>query len=140
MSAGGTTEDEWRATPCRGLRIGAGAVIGLAQLMVVLDFTVSCCSAAGWPTCWAGRSRSWPAWLASRESRLSAVSGAVFCLVYGFSNAATHGWHAPSTYGLIAAGVVLLAIFAAWQGQAAHPLLPPRVVLDRNWTSQGRPR
>jgi EmrB/QacA subfamily drug resistance transporter len=60
------------------------------------------------------------------------VSGAVFCLVYGFSNAAAHSWDAPSTYGFIAAGVVLLAAFAAWQGRAAHPLLPPRVVLDRN--------
>ncbi len=60
------------------------------------------------------------------------VSSAVFCLVYGFSNAATHGWRTPSTYGFLAAGVVLLAAFAAWQGRAAHPLLPPRVVLDRN--------
>ena len=60
------------------------------------------------------------------------VSGAVFCLVYGFSNAATHGWATPSTYGFLAAGVVLLVAFAAWQGRAAHPLLPPRVVLDRN--------
>jgi Major Facilitator Superfamily len=56
----------------------------------------------------------------------------VFCLVYGFSNAGTHGWRAPSTYGFLAAGVVLLAAFAAWQGRAPHPLLPPRVVLDRN--------
>jgi EmrB/QacA subfamily drug resistance transporter len=60
------------------------------------------------------------------------VSGGVFCLVYGFSNAASHSWRAPSTYGFIAAGVVLLAAFAAWQGRSAHPLLPPRVVLDRN--------
>jgi MFS family permease len=60
------------------------------------------------------------------------VSGAVFCLVYGFSNAATHSWHAPSTYGFVAAGVALGVAFAAWQGRAAHPLLPPRVVLDRN--------
>ena len=60
------------------------------------------------------------------------VSGAVFCLVYGFSNAASHSWRAPSTYGFIAAGVALGAAFAAWQGRAAHPLLPPRVVLDRN--------
>jgi EmrB/QacA subfamily drug resistance transporter len=60
------------------------------------------------------------------------VSGAVFCLVYGFSNAAAHSWHAPSTWGFLAAGVVLLAAFAWWQGRAAHPLLPPRVVLDRN--------
>jgi EmrB/QacA subfamily drug resistance transporter len=60
------------------------------------------------------------------------VCGAVFCLVYGFSNAATHGWHTPSTWGFLAAGVVLLAAFAAWMSRAAHPLLPPRVVLDRN--------
>jgi EmrB/QacA subfamily drug resistance transporter len=60
------------------------------------------------------------------------VSSGVFCLVYGFSNAATHGWSTPSTYGFLAAGVVLLTAFAVWQGHASHPLLPPRVVLDRN--------
>jgi EmrB/QacA subfamily drug resistance transporter len=60
------------------------------------------------------------------------VSGGVFCLVYGFSNAANHGWGAPSTYGFLTAGVVLLVAFALWQGRARHPLLPPRVVLDRN--------
>jgi EmrB/QacA subfamily drug resistance transporter len=60
------------------------------------------------------------------------VSGAVFCLVYGLSNAAAHSWHTPSTYGFLAAGVVLGVVFAWWQGRAAHPLLPPRVVLDRN--------
>src|SRR5580700_10672190 len=36
------------------------------------------------------------------------VSGALFCLVYGFSNAAAHSWHAPSTWGFLAAGVALL--------------------------------
>src|SRR3984957_4737135 len=60
------------------------------------------------------------------------VSGAVFCLVYGFSNAATKHWATPSTYGFLAVGVVLLVVFARWQGRAARPLLPPRVVLDRN--------
>jgi EmrB/QacA subfamily drug resistance transporter len=60
------------------------------------------------------------------------VSGAVFCLVYGFSNAAAHNWHTPSTWGFLAAGVALGVLFALWQGRAAHPLLPPRVVLDRN--------
>ncbi len=60
------------------------------------------------------------------------VSGAVFCLVYGFSNAATHNWHTPSTWGFLVAGVALLVAFAFWQGRAANPLLPPRVVLDRN--------
>ena len=60
------------------------------------------------------------------------VSSGLFCLVYGFSNAATHSWHTPSTYGFLIAGVALVAVFAFWQGRAPHPLLPPRVVLDRN--------
>jgi EmrB/QacA subfamily drug resistance transporter len=60
------------------------------------------------------------------------ASGALFCLVYGFSNAATHDWSTPSTWGFVAAGVVLLILFAFWQGRAPNPLLPPRVVLDRN--------
>jgi hypothetical protein len=56
----------------------------------------------------------------------------MFCLVYGFSNAAAHSWHTPSTWGFLAAGTVLLIVFAAWQRRAAQPLLPPRVILDRN--------
>jgi EmrB/QacA subfamily drug resistance transporter len=60
------------------------------------------------------------------------VSAGVFCLVYGFSNAATHDWATPSTWGFLAVGVVLLAAFAFWMSRASHPLLPPRVVLDRN--------
>jgi EmrB/QacA subfamily drug resistance transporter len=60
------------------------------------------------------------------------VSSGVFCLVYGFANAATHSWGTPSTWGFLAAGVVLLVSFAWWQGRAPYPLLPPRVVLDRN--------
>jgi EmrB/QacA subfamily drug resistance transporter len=63
---------------------------------------------------------------------VAAVSAGMFCLVYGFSNAETHGWHTPSTWGFLAAGAVLLIVFALWQSRAAHPLLPPRVILDRN--------
>jgi len=63
---------------------------------------------------------------------VACVSASMFCLVYGFSNAASHNWHTPSTWGFLAAGVVLLAVFAFWQGRSASPLLPPRVVLDRN--------
>jgi EmrB/QacA subfamily drug resistance transporter len=60
------------------------------------------------------------------------VSGGVFCLVYGLANAALHSWDTPSTYSFLAAGAILLAGFAAWQGRTDHPLLPLRVVLDRN--------
>ena len=41
-------------------------------------------------------------------------------------------WNTPSTYGFLIAGVALLAVFAFWQTRAPNPLLPPRVVLDRN--------
>jgi EmrB/QacA subfamily drug resistance transporter len=60
------------------------------------------------------------------------VSGGLFCIVYGFSNAATHNWHTPSTYGFLIAGVALLALFASWQFRTTFPLLPPRIILDRN--------
>ena len=59
------------------------------------------------------------------------VSSAVFCLVYGFSNAATHSWSTPSTWASWR-GRGAARRFALWQGRAANPLLPPRVVLDRN--------
>src|SRR5256884_677185 len=60
------------------------------------------------------------------------VSGAMFCIVYGFSNAATKGWGAPTTWGFLVAGGALLAVFAVWQTRAHAPLFPLRVVLDRN--------
>jgi MFS family permease len=60
------------------------------------------------------------------------ASGGMFCLVYGFANAADDGWSTPSTWGFLALGGALLIVFAFWQTRAAHPLLPPRIVLDRN--------
>lgn len=55
----------------------------------------------------------------------------MFCIVYGFSNAALHNWHTPSTWAFLAAGVVLLAGFVWRQYTAREPLLPPRLVADR---------
>jgi EmrB/QacA subfamily drug resistance transporter len=59
-------------------------------------------------------------------------SAGMFCLVYGFGNAATHSWRNTSTWGFLVAGTALLALFAFWMGRAQSPLLPPRVVLNRN--------
>jgi EmrB/QacA subfamily drug resistance transporter len=56
----------------------------------------------------------------------------LFFVVYGFSNAETHSWTAGLTIGSLAAGVVLLAVFVALQRRVANPLLPLRVVLDRD--------
>ncbi|MFE0100398.1 MFS transporter [Streptomyces sp. NPDC059009] len=60
------------------------------------------------------------------------VSAGLFSLVYGFSNAETHDWSSPQTWGFLIAGGLLLAAFTWWQTRAAHPLLPLRVLLDRN--------
>ncbi len=56
----------------------------------------------------------------------------LLALVYGFNHAETHGWGSVTTLACLGAGVVLLAAFGAIERRVAHPLLPPRVVLDRN--------
>jgi MFS family permease len=60
------------------------------------------------------------------------VSSGLFCVVYGFSNASTHSWGNWDTWGFLAAGAVLLLAFFGWQGRATHPLLPLRVLADRD--------
>ncbi|MCU1557507.1 MAG: Puromycin resistance protein pur8 [Microbacteriaceae bacterium] len=60
------------------------------------------------------------------------VSGALFSLVYGFSNAETDGWGSALTWGFLTAAGVLLIAFVLWQRRATHPLLPLSIVLDRN--------
>ncbi|MET0674078.1 MAG: MFS transporter, partial [Microbacterium pygmaeum] len=60
------------------------------------------------------------------------VSGALFGLVFGFSNAETDGWDSPMTWGMLAGAVILLVAFVLWQLRAKHPLLPLSIVLDRN--------
>jgi EmrB/QacA subfamily drug resistance transporter len=59
------------------------------------------------------------------------ISAGLFGIVYGFANAESHAWSAPSTWGFLAGGVVLVALFTWWQTRAVHPLLPLRVILDR---------
>ncbi|MCW8378662.1 MFS transporter [Streptomyces justiciae] len=60
------------------------------------------------------------------------VGGGLFCLVYGFSNAESHDWSSVQTWGFLVVGAVLLAAFTWWQTRSTHPLLPLRVLLDRN--------
>jgi EmrB/QacA subfamily drug resistance transporter len=53
-------------------------------------------------------------------------------LVYGFTKADTDGWASISTLTLISVAVVLLALFVLVESRSTHPLLPLRVVADRN--------
>ena len=62
---------------------------------------------------------------------LTATAGLV-AIVYGFSNAETNGWGDVWTITCLAGGLVLLVAFVWIQTRVAHPLLPLRVVLDRD--------
>jgi EmrB/QacA subfamily drug resistance transporter len=61
-----------------------------------------------------------------------AATTGLFAIVYGLANAQTHSWTAPLTIGMLVAGAVILAGFVAIQRRSAHPLLPLRVVVDRD--------
>jgi EmrB/QacA subfamily drug resistance transporter len=52
-------------------------------------------------------------------------------VVYGLSEAETKGWGSPLTLALLVAGAVLLAAFVLTERSVAHPLLPLRIVLNR---------
>lgn len=53
-------------------------------------------------------------------------------IVYGFINAANHGWSKPLTMLSLIGGVVLMIAFFLWQARAKDPMLPLRVIADRN--------
>jgi EmrB/QacA subfamily drug resistance transporter len=59
------------------------------------------------------------------------VSLGLVGIVYGFSSAETNGWGEAQTIVSLALGVVLLIAFVVLESRVAHPLLPLRVVLDR---------
>jgi EmrB/QacA subfamily drug resistance transporter len=60
------------------------------------------------------------------------ASSGLFALVFGMSRAESEGWGDPVTLALLGAAALLLVAFVALQRVVAHPLLPLRVVTDRN--------
>jgi EmrB/QacA subfamily drug resistance transporter len=62
---------------------------------------------------------------------ITATAG-LFTLTYGFHEAALSGWSDPLTIGFLVAAVILLVIFALIEKRVKNPLMPLRVVTDRN--------
>jgi EmrB/QacA subfamily drug resistance transporter len=60
------------------------------------------------------------------------VTGGLFAVVYGVSNAQTHGWGAAATLSFLIAGAVLLCAFVAIERGSSHALLPLRILADRD--------
>jgi EmrB/QacA subfamily drug resistance transporter len=135
------TKERGKAFGVYGAIVGAGSAIGLLLGGVLTEYL-------SWRWClyvnliFAGLAAAGAATLLRRQPSygrprldlpgVALVSASMFCLVYGFSNAANHTWRTLSTYGFLASGVGLLIAFAVVQSRAARPLLPPRVVADRN--------
>jgi EmrB/QacA subfamily drug resistance transporter len=61
-----------------------------------------------------------------------AVGLGLFALVYGLANAETAGWTAPLTVAMLAVGVLLLVLFVLIESRVKNPLLPLRLLADRN--------
>ena len=70
-----------------------------------------------------------------RAGTVLACAG-LFAIVYGFAHAATKsgsaGWTDPQTLGFLLGGIVLLVAFVVTERRVPNPLLPLRVVTDRN--------
>ena len=60
------------------------------------------------------------------------ATGGLVALVYACTEAVRSGWSSTTVIGLLAASVVLLGFFAFREVRTANPLLPPRIVADRN--------
>ncbi len=56
----------------------------------------------------------------------------LFCLVFGFSRAETDGWTNTLTVGSLAVAAVALVLFVLIEQRVRSPLLPLRVVRDKN--------
>jgi EmrB/QacA subfamily drug resistance transporter len=78
-----------------------------------------------------------------RESRVDArarydipgaatITAGAVAMVYGFTEAETNGWGSTATISLLAAAAVLLVAFVVIETRTEAPLLPLRVVLERN--------
>jgi EmrB/QacA subfamily drug resistance transporter len=60
------------------------------------------------------------------------ATAGLFSLTYGFNEAATKGWSSSTTISFLVAAVVLLVIFVLIEMKVANPLMPLRVVTERN--------
>lgn len=62
---------------------------------------------------------------------ITATAG-LFSLTYGFNEAATKGWSSAITISFLVAAVLLLVLFVLIETKVANPLMPLRVVTERN--------
>ena len=59
-------------------------------------------------------------------------TGGLAAVVWGFTRAPLHGWGSVDTWGWLLGGVLLLALFVLRESTTSSPLLPLRIVRNRN--------
>ncbi len=62
---------------------------------------------------------------------ITATAG-LFSLTYGFNQAATSGWSDGHTLAFLGAAVILLVVFVVIESKVANPLMPLRIITERN--------
>jgi len=60
------------------------------------------------------------------------ASAGLFALVYGFNEAASKGWSSGITLSFLGVAAILLLAFVLIESKVANPLMPMRVITERN--------
>jgi EmrB/QacA subfamily drug resistance transporter len=135
------TRERSKAFGIFGAIAGSGAAFGLLLGGVLTDYLswrwclfvnlgiATVAWAAGWVLL--DRRRS-PTTVPIDVPGVLTVTAGLCLLVVGCSHAESAGWFHASTVGYLATGVALLAAFVVLESRVAHPLLPLRVLADRN--------
>jgi EmrB/QacA subfamily drug resistance transporter len=66
---------------------------------------------------------------------LGLISGAGFAIVWGLVRGNSAGWDSLEVIGALAAGLVLVVAFIAWELRAAEPMLPMRFFRSRAFSA-----
>jgi MFS family permease len=60
------------------------------------------------------------------------VTAGVATLIYGLTNASSHGWTSAGTLGTLAGALILLVFFVAMEARSSAPLMPLRIFANQN--------
>jgi EmrB/QacA subfamily drug resistance transporter len=66
---------------------------------------------------------------------LGLVSGGLLALVWGLVRGNELGWTNPQIVGSLGVGLLVLAIFVAWEARSAEPMLPLRLFRSRTFSA-----
>lgn len=63
------------------------------------------------------------------------ATGGAVAIVWGLIRSGEVGWTSQQTVGLLVAGLILIAVFLAWERQASEPMLPLRLFAHRGFAA-----